>query len=435
MIFARRAIQRRLDDLRKIIDSEAVDDLVHRLNLLGKDRTAAMWEVIVLHALAMCGSLKHEVPLSDGSRPDIFFDNGSISFTADITSVSDEGLDEESPFSELFRFLMRAQKKLGLPSGGLDVRPYHKVVESSRGTRTVLRLPPRKQLDEFVRSEIIPQLRSQLEDGTSPLRVVVDDERAGLEITIDRAGGEFSTGGFAAYSTPTIKDVNPLYKALKAKASQLRKAGGVTGVIAADGDCAAFAGDRIGRDTVPMEKIAEEFLRQYNSMDFVLLLAVREGTGAQLPPHTVLRLDRKLVMRNGDGRRRELASLFEKAIADFPEPVNSSSNGALRAAEKGFDLGNHGAYKMSSGKIRVSARELMEVLAGIRTFENGGALNADAARKAPRPQSPISREFLAELSAGRLPAKVSVIQTEENENDDWIEFEFGEKDAAITKFR
>lgn len=435
MIFARRAIQRRLDGLRKIIESEAVDDLVHRLNLLGKDRTAAMWEVVILHALSTCGNLAHEVPLSDRSRPDIFFDNGAISFTADITSVSDEGLDEESPVFELFKLLARVQEKLSLPSGGLDIRPYRKVIENSRGTRTVLRLPPRKQLNEFIKNEIVPPLRSQLQAGTFPLRVVIDDETAGLEIIIDPAGGEFNSGGFAAYTTPTIKDVNPLYKALKAKASQLRQADGIKGVIAADGDCAAFADDRIGGDTVPMEKIAEEFLRQYSSMDFVLLLAVREGIGAQLPAHTVLRLHPKLVMRNGDERRRSLALVFEKAIANFPEPVNSSSNGAVRAAEKGFDLGNHGGYEMGSGKIRVSARELMEVLAGIRTFDDGGALNVDAARKAPGPQSPISREFLAELSAGRLPAKVSVIRTGENENDDWIEFEFGDRDAAISKFR
>ncbi|WP_179038947.1 hypothetical protein [Rhizobium leguminosarum] len=435
MIFARRAIQRRLDGLRKIIGNEAVNNLVHRLNLLGKDRIAAMWEVVILHALATSGSLKHEVPLSDGSKPDVGFDNGAISFTADITSVSDEGLDEESPVFELFKVLARAQKKLGLPSGGLDVRPYRKVVSNSRGSRTVLRLPPRKRLDEFVRNEIVPELRRQLQAGNTPLRVVVDDERAGLEIIMDPAGGEFSSGGFAAYSTPTIKDGNPLYRALKAKASQLREADGTKGVIAADGDCAAFADDRIGRDTVSMEKIAEEFLRQFSSVDFVLLLAVREGIGAHLPAHTVLRLHPKLVMRNGDERRRALASLFEKAIADFPEPVNSSTNGALRAAEKGFDLGNHGGCKMGSGKIRVSARELMEVLAGIRTFDDGGALNIDAARKEHRAQSPITRKFQAELSAGRLPAKVSVIQTGENGNDDWIEFEFGDKDAAITKFR
>ncbi len=435
MIFARRSVQRRLDGLRKIIDKEAVDDLVHRLNIAGKDRTAAMWEVVILHALGNCGNLDHEVPLSDGSRPDIFFDNGAISFTADITSVSDEGLDEESPFSELFTLLVRAQTKLGLPSGGLNVRPYHKVIQTSRGKRRVLRLPHRKRLDQFVRNVVMPQLRSQLDDGISPLRVVVDDETAGLEILIDPAGGEFSSGGFAAYSTPTIKDVNPLYKALKAKASQLRAAGGLTGVIAADGDCAAFADDRIGRDTVPMEKIAQEFLRQFSSVDFVLLLAVREGIGAQLPAHTVLRLHPKLVMRNGDERGRALASLFEKAIDDFPEPVNSSSNGALRAAEKGFDLGNHGDYRMGSGKIRVSAREMMEVLAGLRTFDDGGALNVEAARKVSGPQSPITREFLAELSAGRLPVKVSVIRTGENDCDDWIEFEFKDKDAAISKFR
>jgi hypothetical protein len=41
---------------------------------------------------------------------------------------------------------------------------------------------------------------------------------------------------------PKIKDRNPLYSALKAKAEQLRGAGSITGVIVGDGDCFAFSG-------------------------------------------------------------------------------------------------------------------------------------------------------------------------------------------------
>lgn len=47
-----------------------------------------------LHALGECGVVRHEAPLPSGRRPDLFFDNGDLRFTADITVVSDDGLDK-----------------------------------------------------------------------------------------------------------------------------------------------------------------------------------------------------------------------------------------------------------------------------------------------------------------------------------------------------
>jgi len=38
MIYQRRALQRRLNELRDVLDSEAVDKLAKRLNRAGKDR-------------------------------------------------------------------------------------------------------------------------------------------------------------------------------------------------------------------------------------------------------------------------------------------------------------------------------------------------------------------------------------------------------------
>src|SRR5690606_7787367 len=93
LIFARRAIQKRIEELRETLDQSSVDDLVARLNRIGKDRLAAMWEVVVLSGLAKIGILEHELPLRSGRRPDIRFSNPEVRFTADITSVSDSGLD------------------------------------------------------------------------------------------------------------------------------------------------------------------------------------------------------------------------------------------------------------------------------------------------------------------------------------------------------
>jgi hypothetical protein len=109
--------------------------------------------------------------------------------------------------------------------------------------------------------------------GEQLLRIAID--KVGLEITIDPAGSPFSSGGFA-YDVPKIKDRNPLYNALRAKAAQLRDGQGVTGVIIGDGDCAAPIADRpTNWDEVSAVAIAKDSLRQNSSIDFVLILTIR----------------------------------------------------------------------------------------------------------------------------------------------------------------
>ena len=82
MIYRRRALQRRLNDLRDVLGDEAVDKLAERLNRPGKDRVAAMWEVVVMHGLSKCGSLQNEVALASMRRPDILFEQGALRLTA-----------------------------------------------------------------------------------------------------------------------------------------------------------------------------------------------------------------------------------------------------------------------------------------------------------------------------------------------------------------
>lgn len=121
MIFARRALQLRLDELRLCLGDEAVSALAVRLNRPGKDRLAAMWEVVVLHSLSKQGNLRNELPLGSGRRPDVAFNNDALVVTADITTVSDEGLDEKNPYRELSELIEATKNRLGLKIGGMDI--------------------------------------------------------------------------------------------------------------------------------------------------------------------------------------------------------------------------------------------------------------------------------------------------------------------------
>ncbi|NTF55041.1 hypothetical protein G6K93_16010 [Agrobacterium rhizogenes] len=436
MIFARRALQRRLDELRKKIGDDAVNGIVARLNVPGKDRVAAMWEVVVFHGLAACGALESELALPTGRRPDVWFNGNNIQFVADVTSVSDEGLDDQNPHAELAKLIEKAKAKLRLPIGGLELRVHSRQEKSSRGSRRILKLPPRKQLVGFVDQEVLPKLREQLDAGAKVLRLSVDDDDVGIEIVIDPTRSPISTYGFAAYDVPTIKDRNPLYNALKSKAGQLRSAPGVAGVILGDADCAALAERQPTQQSVSAEDIAKELLRQYSSLDFVLLLSVGEDRRPFFPPTEPRRhVHAHLMVQDGSTIRESLSCVFRAMIEEFPQPVNMPANGALRAREQHYEMGYHGGNRLSGPKIRLSSRELVEVLAGLRTLDDNGARNVDAARRLPSRPSDTAAAFSRQLSMGRLPIRINLEKTDENDNDDWVEFEFGDPDPAIAPFK
>lgn len=437
MIYRRRALQRRLDELREILESEEVDNLAERLNRAGKDRVAAMWELAVLHGLSKCGSLQKEKPLASGRRPDILYEQGALKLIADVTAVSDAGLDQDNPYHELSQLIEAAKNKLNLPNGGLDLRVQSKHEHTKRGTRTVLLLPPREKLQEFVRHGIVPQLRRQIAAGKCTLSISIDDDDVGIDITIDPTKSPFSSGSFAAYDVPKIKDRNPLYRALKAKARQLLGAAGITGVIVGDGNCVALSRRSTNWDEVSTRQIVAEFFRQFSSVDFVLLLSVRESQHGWAPyPPPVWQNDASLYIREGCDAYSELNTLFQAMIEHFPKPAMMPVNGALRAREDDYDLGHHGGYSMSGpSTVRLGLREFTEIFAGLRTLQDNGAKYVEAARRLPQDPNRLQAIVLRNLRSGRLPESIEIIKTGEEDNDDWVEIRFGEIDPAIAPLR
>lgn len=436
MIFSRRTIQRRLDELRYAADARIVDALVQRLNRPGKDRFAAMWEVVILHALAPLGTLEVEIEIASGKRPDLKFTTSVLSFTADITTVSDEGLDEQNPYRDFSELIEALKTKLGLKVGGTDIRIKPQRITTARGTKARLRLPPRNQLRAFVRDEIEPVLRQQLAEGRSVLHVAFDDERAGLQITIDPAKSPYNSSSFASYSTPTIKDKNPLYAALRSKAVQLKGAGGLAGVIVGDGATRSLADRPSHWSEVTAREIANEFLRQHSSVSFVLLLSVREERTSWLHiGRPTRKLHALLEFSKTQTVPSELETLFREMMENMPKPISMPSDAALRAREARYDWGHHGGGTMSGKSIKISAREVMEVLAGQRTVKQMNSHHrwflSDDKERENKMQNPFERW----LAQGRLPSAIAIEKTDEDDSDDWIEIEIGDPDPAISPFR
>lgn len=436
MIFARRALQRRLDELRASLGAEAVSKLASRLNMPGKDRLAAMWEVVTLHALSGLGELRHETPLESGKQPDITFEDGDLLITADVTTVSDGGLHEQNPWRELSDLIEKEKTRLGLPIGGLALKIESDTQRTSRGQRTVLRLPERKLLREFVRDRLVPQLKSQLDQGIQVPSLAIEDGSIAIQIVIDPNGAPYSTTSYAAYDIPSIRDRNPLYSALHSKARQLRGAPGIVGVIVGDGDSKTLAGGMSGSGSLSGRAIAEEFLRQHSSMHFVLLLSVREEQYAWHRAHDRKQwLNGEFIFSKAKKVPAGLEVMFRRMLDVFPKPVEMPVNAAHRAKEDGFGWGHHGGFRMSGERLRVSAREVLEMLAGRRTAQEINQLHDQLDRGNSSAPNSIPRLMELYLSRGQLPVSISVIKTDENDNDDWVEFEFGSPDPAITPFR
>lgn len=436
MIFARRALQRRLDEIRPILGGQTVDELVVRLNRPGRDRTGAMWELVVLHSLSRLGKLRVEVPLPSGRRPDVAFSSDDVTFIADVTSISDEGLEEQNPYRELSKLLEATKTKLGLKIGGMDLRIGSMKVETSRGSRTVLRLPNRAGLRAFVRDRIEPALRSQIAAGADVLDVVINDETADVEVHIDPRKSPYNSGAYAAFDVPTIKDQNPLYNALRAKAGQLRGASGVVGIIVGDASSRALAGQRIGWNEIDARAIADEFLRQHRSINFVLLLSVREEQRSVLQIRPILRLPHAvLVFSKTTPPPAELEWLFRRMLAEMPKPVAMPINAALRSREKGYGWGFHGGGTMSRSRVKISAREVLEVLAGRRTVKEMNSWHRWSASGDGAQANSMPNPFERHLMEGRLPTAMRVFKGDENDPDDWIEIEFGAPDPAVSPFK
>jgi hypothetical protein len=98
-----------------------------------------------------------------------------------------------------------------------------------------------------------------------------------------------------------------------------------------------------------------------------------------------------------------------------------SYNAYHRARESIYEFGNKGNLAMSRSQITMSSRQLLEILAGRTTVSEFNE------------QYKMANPFEQKLSNGQMITKI-VVNTDENDNDDSITFQFGASDPAISPF-
>ena len=441
-VFSRRSLQQSINRLALTLGHDQLASLVDRLNRVDDARLPAMWELVMLDALAGVGVLRHEIALLNGRRPDIELTvtpkNGEpFMIIGDVATVSDTGLDAQNPVGALSAELNRLVTKAGLNPNyfGYNVRGDRE--GKYEDGRIKLLLPIKAKLFALMRKEVTPWLL-RIKDAphqSSSLNQVGPD--ASFSLTYDPTQ-RYARGGHPSYEVAASRDKNPLYHALKGKVDQLKQAPptALRLIIVCDGDCALLRQSSLMRTTgtFSAREVAENFLRKNSSIDAVLLVAIDEERQI-LESKTTYRMKYDLAIAPSQARSSRmtpmsivaLEAVLREAIQRISQPVLSAYNAAGRCRTENFGPDMIGGYKMNKDSVSLSSRALQRLLSGEISsddfLETHGWGNG----------SVIKNPFSRAMESGQMISKVEVKSADKND-DDWLTFSFGQFDPAVAPF-
>lgn len=433
MLFSRRTIQRMLDENAAWMPLEKLREQVDALNDPKEPfPLAKIWEVAVLNALSKIVEIQHEPNLS--SRPDIVYRLNGETVIADVRAISDRNRHRRNPVEELndeFERRVFPLIQAGLKGGFcLSVRPDSFRMQQLETPATELHIPPVERFEEVIFTSAFGDFLGALRSSpTEPHTYRVNTSDCNLAFTFSPNSAGWTLDKYR-YTQSTKLSFNPVWNALYKKSFQLEKATmpGHRGIILCDGDCDTLR-DSSTWDHYGADDIIRGFMRETNSIEFVLTLApVHKGFRRDLSPanHTVIA---RLVHRAKE--LPEWLIPIRDLSARLPQIRNTALNARYetewRRATKQWSIGSsfRGACRVSENQIRLSARDLLELLAGV--------LRQDAFESLPFMAR--SNPFLNKLARGQLITAVRIEKDETEADDDWAVLEFGDPDPAVSRFR
>jgi len=442
-VFSRRDLQRSIKRLQGILSHEQLSGLIRKLNIPNEQRLPTMWELVVLDAFAQLASVRHEVPLPSGKRPDllVYFQSAAgveLAVIGDVLTVSDKGLDESNPVDVLFEQAPVIARKHGVDPDKLAYKINGGRTGKRGQVKVQLALPNRGQMIALLHSEIVPWLKSIATKPHQPRLFKPSDSKFDFSITYDPAQTN-TMASYTSYDVAPSKEVNPLYKALKAKTGQLEGAheGAFKLLVACDGDCGLFRSNASMASlggTFTDRQVVDHFLTKHSSIDGVLLIGVEESRDF-LSTETDRKLRLDLRVRGPIDPRcltspyAELDELIRSALTNFPKPNLAPYNAARRCLDQETGRAPQVRYCYSTGEagimsVSISSRDLMQLLSG--------ELSQEEFCKAYRFDGQRVNPFALAVSQGRLIQSASLSKLDDD--DDLVTFEFGEIDPAVAPF-
>ena len=326
-IFSRRTVQRMLQENSAFLTREQLDHQVARLNSNGFHPIDTEWEVAVLNAFSKVGGVHHEPSLDGPAKLDLLFTTDDDSrFLADITAVSDEGFEEKSPVKAFEVELQERLRRANLPYDGWHLSIG--TLPTKYGEPPKPAIPPRNEfVTEIFNNNFKVFLKSIRERPQETHDYSVSTSKTAISLRYDPQKRYFTTVG-PAHSNVQKKNKNPVFNALRLKAKQLKKVAysGPKGIILCDGgtDMVHTRAHSSFDFAFNAEDATKDFLRQNQSIDFVLLITgIWTEDGRRSMEKPVRRVKATLIKNNEFAR---VPSSIQKCLQEidgfFPEPEN-----------------------------------------------------------------------------------------------------------------
>ncbi len=443
-LFSRRALQRRLDEAASFLTRQQLREYVSVLNHPSGDILPREWELAVVTAFSRLGMVEHEPILGGKTLPDILFrsEGEEVPIKVEILTVSDKGARMSNPFDALTEELKRRTWKLreeGILGGfRIEVRATSPPVPWDKKPIR-LKLPKSDQFRELVFNEqfssFLGEIRKKPHTRTA---YTVENEVVDLTIAYTPQQKGLS-GTHPTYTVPRSKSQNPLANALRDKIRRFKQRGfaGPYGLIVCDGDCDMLSSSRYDSwfgDSYSVRDIVLDYFRQNSSLSFVLVLSIRLksvmefSVGPKNLEYDVRFFTNSTARCQIPGTFAALAGKLETVL---PQPMRTPLNARhhlewLRKTRRWFDGDSHeGGWQMSDRTVKISARSVMDLLAGRETQERFQHIHNFGEHN----------PFESMRRRGRVIKSVRVEQSNiEEDDDEWLVFEFGESDPAISPF-
>lgn len=416
-IFARRVLQRLLDTTDVLLTHEQSKERLRRLNAANEQSLDTEWEVALLYGLARLGAVRYEPKFGGTSNPDLHFNDGIVEFVADVVTVNDSGYEQANRRKEFEREFWLRIRRTGLPLAGFSYRING---EEQNGKMRLLLPDDWDALFETNFSNMLAWVKLVPSEP-----VALHRKEPGIDVIFSYTPKQDSLGGgYLAYRKSKRPTATPIYHALKRKRDQLKVSGytGTRGIILCDGDCEELRAP---------EQIVRRFFRDTESVSFVVVITLSGSRfdRREKPIRITARVYQHpaLAMPNIDALRL----LFEQRLPSvIPSPYDDVVNALnhLRWKKRRAGLSHHGGYTFSGRHMKISSRALLELLSGEITSEEFMKVHRFTK------DEPIPNPFAVAIRQGRMIADITV-KRDENDDDDWIEFEFTDPDPAISNFR
>lgn len=409
---------------------------VKALNSGGIASLSAEWEIVILNAFNKIGHVGYEISFGGQRVPDLFFsptDGSNLSFLADIKTISDIGYEDESPLNPFIDEAFRIFRKNKIRLNSLHYEPG----DTTKGSRGVkLKLPAKSQFNDFFKGSEFQNFISAIKaEPSMQHNFIFTSEEIHVRFYYDPQK-KYGSGRYASYNTAHSLTKNPVFYALKDKADQLKKSGheGIHAIFVCDGGCGLLTSNLLDWRSYGLNDITKEFFRQNSSVDFIVVFAVKEDS------HSSFNFGRKRFIEvkpflnpTSTISPEALLRLFKNLEHHLPVPLNTAKN-AFYKIEKGPEtFGNsfYGGFRVENNVIKISARGLLELLAGRNELKQFLQDHGQA----PTDTHPSNQNYFAlRFNEGRLIDNVRVEKFADRD-DDWIVFEFGNPDPAICRYR